>query len=226
MATTTSPLLALPTELRLLVYDFVIPPIPLSGPPVQYTGLLYSCHLIRHELVPEILKRMTTFLYSVQARCRKVYDGDMLFEEPQSLESLHNLRVVRPMADIFTRHDPFMALIYMHFNTLTVVTLDPPPSPDFICNFRVKVQVQMNTHHLINWISSVERGGTGRLYAQKIVYEWKTNPQITSPWLNKESLKTFSMQKVWRTMPHHTDDRRYEGVEFWGSKPGRLVYGG
>ena len=57
-----SPLLRLPCELRLRIYDGLLPIIPLKSdsPPTQFTGLLYSCKTIQHELEPEICKRIAT----------------------------------------------------------------------------------------------------------------------------------------------------------------------
>lgn len=119
----TSPLLDLPAELRLFVYHFVLRAVPLAPPRDEYAGLLYSCRFVYQELGAEILKRMGVFLVSRQVRCQAQYEGDLLFKMPQTLEELYNLQVWRPLRPkMFSRDDPFMAVMYLHFTSLTITT--------------------------------------------------------------------------------------------------------
>jgi hypothetical protein len=206
-------LLDLPTELRLRIYDFVVPPIPLSAPPAQYTGLLCSCRLVRYELGPEILKRMVAFLNKVQARCRQVYPEDLSFEALQDLDSLYNLRVTRPTKyNMFRRDDPFMALMYMYFNTLTIVTPGPLLPEDESYTFRM-YPCQGNMSGLVAWISSHEREG-GWPAARRIVYDWATDPRIASSWLERFSTGGLGRQKVWKMVTRYSEDWRLGGVAF------------
>jgi hypothetical protein len=59
-----SPLLSLPAELRLAIYDFAIPDIPLHHHRSRYVGLVNTCRLMRTEAEPIILKRICATLWS------------------------------------------------------------------------------------------------------------------------------------------------------------------
>jgi hypothetical protein len=119
---------SLPAELRLHIYDLVLPSIPLSAPRSQYAGLLYSKKLIRHELQSEILKRMEAFLCDIQQRCTSARLPAFHWETPTDLTHLYNLTVFRPADEMyFNRRDPFMALMYMNFHTLRIKTVPPTP---------------------------------------------------------------------------------------------------
>ncbi|KAF2686692.1 hypothetical protein K458DRAFT_416044 [Lentithecium fluviatile CBS 122367] len=204
----TSPLIALPAELRLRVYDFVIPPIPLSAPP---SGLLSSCNFIRQELEHEILKRMAAFLLDVQARCRRVHAEDMDFSIPQNLGDLFNFHVSRPNNKYsFTRIDPFMALMYMHFNTLYITATSPPdfePSP-----FRVRRVLQSNTRNLCMWMST-RAAEKNQPAANRIVYDWSHDPQTFIHSIKKDCWGAMGRKEGWGLKFRHQGWKE-ESAEF------------
>jgi hypothetical protein len=179
----TSPLIELPVELRLRVYDFVICPKPLSEPRTEYTGLLYSCKLLRRELESEILKRMTAFLFKKQRQCRKAHPSDrddvpqdLEFNIPHDLSSLYNLRVERSSYQIlFGRDDPFLGLMYMHFNTLTIVRRASPIESSR--SSRDAKNTQRDMLRLSQWIGRHGYTLAAQPAARKYVYDWSDAPQ-------------------------------------------------
>ncbi|KAF2643789.1 hypothetical protein P280DRAFT_216762 [Massarina eburnea CBS 473.64] len=145
-----SPLLSIPTELRLQIYTYLVPHIPLSCPPTRFTGLLYSCKYIRSELEPEILKRMTSFLQDVQRRVSGSGQPDFIFHTPKTLGEVLNLKVERGYGrdgtDImFVRSDPFMAVLYMHLNSLRIQ--DRAPSRNTRRNTQVSLTKPISPRH-------------------------------------------------------------------------------
>jgi hypothetical protein len=217
----TSPLISFPAELRLRVYNFVLPQIPLSAPPSQYTGLLYSCRLVRQELEPEILKRMTAFLFDIQGRCRHIHPEDMLddgvpedlaFNVPQDLDSLYNLRVERPSYEkLFTREDPFMALLYMYFNTLTIVS---QPNTTVARTLKEQFRTQSNMLNLGRWIASRDASAIEPA-AKKIVYDWSMDPQNSGGTILGRTREALEKRKGWEVVyRRHSDHLKMEGVEF------------
>jgi hypothetical protein len=62
-------ILSLPTELRLRIYEVVIPEIPLCVHRTVYSGLLYACKQIQYEIEPIILAAMNTNLIRIGEIC-------------------------------------------------------------------------------------------------------------------------------------------------------------
>ncbi|PVI04750.1 hypothetical protein DM02DRAFT_161928 [Periconia macrospinosa] len=113
-------LLDIPPEMRLRIYELLLAPIPLSKPPSQFTGLLFSCRQIRHELEHIIVARMQNYLLRVQRRCAAM--GYRIQWLPlRTFNDAYNLTVFRGtvMAN-FKRKDPFMVLFYLYLGTLTI----------------------------------------------------------------------------------------------------------
>jgi hypothetical protein len=217
-----SPLLELPAELRLRIYNFVVSTIPLSAPPAQYAGLLYSCKFIRQELEPEILKRMTVFLFDVQDRCRHVHPEDMVddrlqdleFNVPQDLPSLYNLRVQRPSYHkLFTRDDPFMALMYIYFNTLSIISVHQPDQTPHRRDIEEK-RTQRNMGSIARWIGSRDPGAAEPA-ARNIAYDWSGDRQLGYPKILRDTKDWLWNRDSWALVyRRHWDDYKIEGVEF------------
>lgn len=170
-----SPFLALPAEIRLRIYSFLLPRIPLSTSPTTYAGLLYSCRFIRQELEPEILKLMTDFLLDIRNRCRREYPQDMEFDIPQTLEELYNLQVSRPIEHkLFTRDDPIMALMYMHLNIFTISSQIPTSG---LAKEEVQRRTQRNMVNLAHWIGSRDKYAQEPV-AKRTVYDFATARQV------------------------------------------------
>ncbi|OAL07712.1 hypothetical protein IQ06DRAFT_289382 [Phaeosphaeriaceae sp. SRC1lsM3a] len=87
----TNNLLSLPAELRLRIYDYVIPEVPLSEQRSQYVGLVYSSKQIRSETEPEVLKAMRDALNTYFNTARRGYIASITFDEFNSLHELENL---------------------------------------------------------------------------------------------------------------------------------------
>lgn len=213
-------LLSLPAELRLRIYEFVVPIIPLTAPPSEYNGLLYSCRVIRNEMEPEILKRMIAFLLERQDNCRKVYPEDLIFREPRNLEELYSLEVSRPHShSMFSRKDPFMALMYMHFRTLTITTPTTPDSHYYNSSYldTLSPQYQRNMRWLAHWIYD-HKSQDDRPAAHKIVYDWTKarRPQRPDKMGIYESNAYIQQTDLWR-MKTWEDKAAgvISGVEFW-----------
>jgi len=223
----SSPFIELPAELRLRVYNFVVSAIPLAAPPTQYRGLLYSCRLVRRELEPEILKRMTAFLLDVQSRCRHVHPEDMVvdgspqdleFNIPRDMPSLYNLRIYRPSYDrLFGRDDPFMALMYIYFNTLTIISVKQPNRTTHRTAKEEK-QTQRNMSSLARWIGSRVPSVAGPA-AKKIVYDWSEDRQNSFETILRNTQDWLWANDRWavvyRRHPRH--GMKLEGVEFMRS---------
>ncbi|PSN66297.1 hypothetical protein BS50DRAFT_669098 [Corynespora cassiicola Philippines] len=91
-----SPLLALPAELRLNIYSYMVPGRPLDVPPSHWTGLLYTCREIKAEFEPEIIKKSQKFLTSIQERCIKQREEEIRIKMPSNIHELRNLTIERP----------------------------------------------------------------------------------------------------------------------------------
>ncbi|KAF1962146.1 hypothetical protein CC80DRAFT_155578 [Byssothecium circinans] len=157
-------LLSLPPELRLRIYFYLIPNIPLSSPATQFTGLLYSCKYIRSELEPEIIKLMFAFLRSVQDRTSKSSYANITFDTPHKLGDVLNLRVERDSGPgaIYARDDPFIALLYMHLSSLTIQLPRFTPSDTSPPTPHARHVLPSQTRRLIPWIHALSRPATER----------------------------------------------------------------
>ncbi|KAF2250895.1 hypothetical protein BU26DRAFT_517680 [Trematosphaeria pertusa] len=181
----TSALLTLPTELRLHLYDFVVPEVPLSVPASQYTGLLYSCTRIRDELQPEILKHMTAFLLEMQSHLRTILANDFEFTLPQSYSELQTLTVTRPYRfKPFRDTDPFLRLTYLHFKSITLRYRAPPKSsnPDYAGG---PSPHRGNMRRLLFYIAKYAHWPGSSPCAKRIVYDWSRDQEHDNtnfPW--------------------------------------------
>ncbi|KAF2867624.1 hypothetical protein BDV95DRAFT_170962 [Massariosphaeria phaeospora] len=134
------PLLRLPAELRLEVYEYLIPDFKLLrsstgldlkslySPPSDYSGLLYSCKHVQQELTHMLVQRTAILLQSLQKLLREEEHRDVVITIPQSLHQLRNLTVFTSRGkDLFelSREDPVYALFYLHCDTLTIKSHQP-----------------------------------------------------------------------------------------------------
>lgn len=123
-------LLRLPAELRLRIYDHVIPTVPLSEPRSHYIGLLYASKQIRSEVEPEILKAMRNALITFLNAARRGYIASITFKEFRTLHELENLILHVHMdcepstgqskVQAYHRMKRLRRLIEWRFNVLTV----------------------------------------------------------------------------------------------------------
>jgi hypothetical protein len=126
--TTPCALLLLPAELRLQIYNYVIPKVPLSQPRTQYSGLVFSCKQTRAEMEPTILKIMHDVLAGIAKTCLEVWQDDITFATSHTLFELENLTVLggfkwrrTPESYNQRRWDhPILKLLKMHFHALTI----------------------------------------------------------------------------------------------------------
>ncbi|KAH7408122.1 hypothetical protein DE146DRAFT_362983 [Phaeosphaeria sp. MPI-PUGE-AT-0046c] len=81
--------LGLPAEIRLQIYDYIIPLVPLSKPRSDYVGLLYTSKQIRSEFEPEILKAMRPALVTFCNTVRRGTDS-ITFKEFHTFHELEN----------------------------------------------------------------------------------------------------------------------------------------
>lgn len=82
--------LLLPAELRILIYEFLLPQNPLSVPRAYYNGLLNACQTTRQELKPQIIERASRCLAKLlQSDAQTAID----FTAPKTLHDVYNLSV-------------------------------------------------------------------------------------------------------------------------------------
>ncbi|CAI6332419.1 unnamed protein product [Periconia digitata] len=198
-------ILDLPPEMRLRIYEYLLAAIPLSTPPSQFTGLLFSCRQIRHELEYLVVTRMRAHFLDIQQRCAAM-DNDIIFAPMTTFNDVYNLKVFRvPCPRLFNRNDPFMALFYLYLGTFTIKLrraafengLDDavaylqaptvyvrkrPPSAKYDPTFPGSVSVETRWHFRYNynlnrWIG--RRGPNENTpAARRIICEWSTEPTV------------------------------------------------
>lgn len=93
---TISPLLNLPSELRLSIYALLITPYFLAVPPSNYTGLLLSCKYIYQEMELEAIKSIRAFLATLQTLSRCTIQPQPQHESTASLGTWRHLVVYFP----------------------------------------------------------------------------------------------------------------------------------
>jgi hypothetical protein len=127
-------LLTLPAELRLRIYNHVIPMVPLSEPRSQYIGLLHTSQQLRSEVLPELLAAMRRALHTHldNPNSRRGYITSITFDEFHSLYELENLTIrilLEPKPDDFQADncsqaqltsDVLLAVLGYRFNILTI----------------------------------------------------------------------------------------------------------
>jgi hypothetical protein len=131
-----SPLLQLPTELRLQIYGYVVPDVPLSVPPNQFTGLLYSCKTILNELEPEICKHLAAAVNSIDDLIRAHHNGKGIrFTPPTEFSGWRNVTISRAKEwKMFMPGDPYLKFKDVHFDVFNITvydddTLEVPKKP-------------------------------------------------------------------------------------------------
>jgi hypothetical protein len=113
-------LLSLPIELRLQIYDFVIPKMVLTIEAKHYMGLLHTCQEIRHKIEPETCKAMALCVSRIAAKIRRHGDKIVYLYTFQNRPGLANLTVSRPRRkDMFSKEDPFLKFGQCWLYTLT-----------------------------------------------------------------------------------------------------------
>lgn len=112
----TSPLLDLPAELRLLIYD----KIGRRTEPSNFTNLLLTCKALYNELEPDICKAFAKTVEGIAASIRA--DGDeILYTPPTTLHGWLNLTVSRQKrAYMFHDKDQYMHFQYIYFHRFTI----------------------------------------------------------------------------------------------------------
>lgn len=168
-----SPILRLPSELHLHICSFIIPENPLTVPPKEYSGLLFTCKALRDELEPEICKRIASAIHDLAARIRNEGD-DINYTPPTTLHGWRNLTVSRPMSPyMFAKKDPFLGFKYFYFDTFTV-TVDfaaerKPFPPHLVPLAAVSLAIEISALDLNHRYPSMKRW---RL-------DWRALPQKT-----------------------------------------------
>jgi hypothetical protein len=125
---TSCQLLHLPAELRLHIYSYVVPDIPLSVSRAQYQGLLSCCRQIRSEIEPDILRAMRNMLAKITRDSLEGWNDDITFNAPQNLGELENLqgtahicwRDLTPGVPVKRHNHPLLGLLGMHFNIVNI----------------------------------------------------------------------------------------------------------
>ena len=109
-STIPSPLLALPTELRLEIYGYIIRsvPVPTSAHLQEHQGLLLSCHQVYEEFEAEAVKATDRFLDSVQQDWTG--SGHVQLRPPTlaKLPETINIPLVIPAAGLHYYNSPFL----------------------------------------------------------------------------------------------------------------------
>jgi hypothetical protein len=118
-------LLKLPAELRLRIYEFVIPEVPLFVHQIVYSGLLYACKQTRSEIEPIILKDMATELTRIAGICLYNFDMEFVFDPPSTLRDLENLITTarsdwQSLDPTRREWNPVITLSRMHFESLVI----------------------------------------------------------------------------------------------------------
>lgn len=127
-------LLTLPTELRLRIYNYAIPTVPLSEPRSQYIGLLYTSKQIRSEVLPELLAAMRCALHNHfnDSNSKRGYITSITFDDFHTLYELENLTIriiLEPKPDNFQADtysqaqltsDVLLGVLAYRFNILTI----------------------------------------------------------------------------------------------------------
>ena len=124
-------MLMLPTELRLRIYNHVIPTVPLSEPRSQYIGLLYTSKQTQLEVEPEILAAMRKALVALCNNSRKGFITNITLDEFHNLHELENLTIhvhLDHVPNDFSRSffpaevtsDALLAVLAHRFNIVTM----------------------------------------------------------------------------------------------------------
>jgi hypothetical protein len=118
-------LLRLPTELRLRIYDFIIPEVPLLVHRIVYSGLLYSCKQTRYELERIVLTAMNNELTQITEICLYNFDMEIVFDPPSTLQALENMTVTarsewQSLDPTRRTWNPLITLSRMHFESLMI----------------------------------------------------------------------------------------------------------
>jgi hypothetical protein len=127
MELTHSPILDLAAELRLEIYDYVIPQVPLSVPRSQYAGLVYACRQMKMEVEPLVVKRMQRILTVIAAEAAEGWDDDLTFSQVDTVSDVKNIAVggrfnFEPATESrrSRRDHPLLNLLDMHLDSLRV----------------------------------------------------------------------------------------------------------
>jgi hypothetical protein len=136
-AATCCRLLDLPAEMRLLIYSYVVPDIPLSVPRAQYQGLVYTCKQTRNELEPEIFQAMRSVFTKITQEICERFDDDITFSTFHSFRELENIQIKARLSwRIKERHalnyrdfHPIRKLLDFHFDAVTIY-IKCKPGPD------------------------------------------------------------------------------------------------
>ncbi|KAF2832767.1 hypothetical protein CC86DRAFT_65 [Ophiobolus disseminans] len=83
-------LLNLSAELRITIYGFLVPDIPLQDPR-QYLGLFYACKQTRAELKPNVFQSMQTTLDRITKDSWIGWDDVVTFRTTHNLHEMDNL---------------------------------------------------------------------------------------------------------------------------------------
>ncbi|KAF2800911.1 hypothetical protein K505DRAFT_355317 [Melanomma pulvis-pyrius CBS 109.77] len=105
--------LSLPAEIRLKVYEYIIPTL---DPKLvrQFFGLLMSCHLVRDELTYEIVKKATAWINSVHAAWPFPQAPLLITLSQSPFGVVHRLKIRVPKLLAFNERN-----FYLEFNQKT-----------------------------------------------------------------------------------------------------------
>ena len=112
--------LNLPVELRLHVYDYVIPERAFKVHSDRYMGLLHTCRKIRNEFEPEMCKALAIRVSRIANSIRDDAN-DILYTSPQTFSGWFNLYVSRPQPkDMFVREDAILHFTECCYSSLNI----------------------------------------------------------------------------------------------------------
>lgn len=83
-------LLQLPTELRLQIYEYVVPAIPLRAPKNEFLGLAQTCQQLRAEVVPIILRAMRNAFAAITQPGLEHCDYKIVIKPARNLHELYH----------------------------------------------------------------------------------------------------------------------------------------
>lgn len=119
----------------------------------------------------------------------------------QSTQHSHNTQFTRPLPSytrdpnrffprlplpaLFARHDPFMAILYLHLRSLTITAVPPTNS----MRVKPRTSLRRTASNLVKWLNRVydaqRRSGVG-----VITFEWPVELQLGGSW---EELRRFAV---------------------------------
>jgi hypothetical protein len=114
------------------IYSYFLPDVPLSVPPTEFTGMLYSCMTTLYELEPEICKLLTVAVNAIDELIRARWNGKGIqYTPPTTFRGWRSLDVCRTAeSKHFMPGDPYLLFKDFYFNTFNIVFVSGDNWPD------------------------------------------------------------------------------------------------